>query len=873
MRVLTACTLRELRANPVRTAVTVLGIALACALVLAVLTSALSLYGYIVGCERLQNGSENAWGSGLSASTAAGLDGAEGLAQVVVAREEGTAELAKAGEGDGAAAEKTAASSSDVLLADVELHAVAPDVSAGVADAASGMDAFAQITQTGVVEGRLPQAANELALPATGAAAAGLALGDAVELAFTDGTTQTFTLVGTVELASGAWYAGADAPVVALTCLDASNVPALAALAGDGSLWHAWVCADDPLWAFDILVRAAADDADALVSENSYLNRLVTFDPSTGVSLTLAAYALVLSAVVGAAGVLFVRNAFAIAVTERTRQFGLLSTVGATARQLRGMVLREAALLCVVGVPVGLAVGYAGTVAVLALCQNLVDTWAAVSWGRVPEGGLAATFSPAAFALAAVLAVLTALVAAWGPARRAAGLGAMAAVRAEGSLSLPRGVRRAGRVWGRLFGIEGELAAKSFCREARPRRAAVASLVCAVALVATASLFGSYTHELFSARGGLTHTYDVAYHFYPGVQDTPVAGEDDEDTAALLAQVPGAEQGMYGLWLWAEADLGGEWASAVALRFVDEDSWQELLDENGIDAAELAGQDGAAPRAVAAGTVNTVVDGRYATEAAFAPADLPAQVQATIEVYDGQVEASEVLSFDCTVGALISNEVWWLGSVEMPTLVYPLSALDDVLAGTDLQVVRDRCYWMVRVMGPDPVEIEDELVRELDERGLSTTRLYNAAVSDRSARALAATVQVFVTAFAAVVSLIAAAGAFNTMHSALARRRREFAVLRSAGLSRRGLAKLVGCECLLYLVRVLAWSVPAGLAVSGALWAATGASVYGAAFQLPWAVLPASAAVGLVMALAAVYALRATRADDSPVAALRAAGV
>ena len=44
-------------------------------------------------------------------------------------------------------------------------------------------------------------------------------------------------------------------------------------------------------------------------------------------------------------GVSLVYNSFAISVSDRTKQFGLLASIGATPRQLRSMVYREALIV------------------------------------------------------------------------------------------------------------------------------------------------------------------------------------------------------------------------------------------------------------------------------------------------------------------------------------------------------------------------------------------------------------------------------------------------------------------------------------------------------------------------------------------------
>ena len=81
------------------------------------------------------------------------------------------------------------------------------------------------------------------------------------------------------------------------------------------------------------------------------------FDSFLTAFYSLAAIISALS-VCGAGSLIY--NAFSISVSERTRQFGLLSSVGATRKQLRRMVLFEALAVSIVGIPLGILVGIGG---------------------------------------------------------------------------------------------------------------------------------------------------------------------------------------------------------------------------------------------------------------------------------------------------------------------------------------------------------------------------------------------------------------------------------------------------------------------------------------------------------------------------------
>ena len=70
--------------------------------------------------------------------------------------------------------------------------------------------------------------------------------------------------------------------------------------------------------------------------------------------------AAIVMVIIIAASVVLIYNAFAISVSERTRQFGLLSSLGATKKQMRNMVRFEALALSAIGVPLGILSGILG---------------------------------------------------------------------------------------------------------------------------------------------------------------------------------------------------------------------------------------------------------------------------------------------------------------------------------------------------------------------------------------------------------------------------------------------------------------------------------------------------------------------------------
>ena len=79
-------------------------------------------------------------------------------------------------------------------------------------------------------------------------------------------------------------------------------------------------------------------------------------DSGSGLGGLYVALAIIIGIVV-ISTIAVIYNSFQISVVERIKQFGLLRAVGTTPRQIRKIVLREATILAVIAIPLGLICG------------------------------------------------------------------------------------------------------------------------------------------------------------------------------------------------------------------------------------------------------------------------------------------------------------------------------------------------------------------------------------------------------------------------------------------------------------------------------------------------------------------------------------
>lgn len=670
MGIFTRFTLRSLAKNRVRTAVTVVGIALSTALLAAVLTSVGSMQAALMERTMATEGSWHVFSSELSATAVDALADSDQVSDLMTFTKGGTAALS----------EEDARNLGDFLT----LKSM-PTVAKG-SDEPMGAP-YALMPE--LVEGGMPQTADEVILPdylkgeTLGADGSGgvrsdgpVAVGSSVtadlgvrtagpdgEESIEDPRPRTLVVTGFYErqppfLANN--YAVATYSSVAI---NAAGSPAGIGAGVDEATMGAYVVTRG-IGSVDEM-HAFFEEATGLADADTTLYHRTLF-PYLGISDgrpiwgTLWMVAIVLAAVIVVASVSLIYNAFAISVAERTRQFGLLASLGASRRQLRRTVLAEALVLGAVGVPLGLVLGVAGTVGAFALSQEAFTSLVGTG------GGVPVHVDAAVLAAAAALSLATLVASAWVPALRAARVPAVDAIRQTQDVRLSKRARRKAAApagtqvrmgaAGKLFGVPGFVAHRNLSRSASRGRTVVASLAVSVVLiVATGSLADALSPISDRVgRGGAAGQADVTVsahvdsyeqgstadlHSYVqeldrfleqarAVEGVEFLGSTRQGQAEAVVPAgmisPEARAARERIDAECNADYAppsfdaqGDYLGSVALFYLDDASWRKLVAELGQDEAAFCDPDN--PRAIGLNAFQeTLSNGTYVSAEPFA---------------------------------------------------------------------------------------------------------------------------------------------------------------------------------------------------------------------------------------------------------------
>jgi putative ABC transport system permease protein len=206
-----------------------------------------------------------------------------------------------------------------------------------------------QFDRSVVVDGVAPTSDGEMVLDVDSISTLGFSIGDTVTVAASEGLVE-FTLVGAVRFgedndlqgATLGYFTDADA----LRLADSENFQQIAVSVEDGQ---------DPDTVAERIEQVIPDGARAISGEQKAAEETAEIGEFLNyVNIISLVFALI-SLFVGA---YLIVNTFRVIVQQRTRELGLLRAIGASGKQIRGMIIGEASVVGLIASATGLVGGY-----------------------------------------------------------------------------------------------------------------------------------------------------------------------------------------------------------------------------------------------------------------------------------------------------------------------------------------------------------------------------------------------------------------------------------------------------------------------------------------------------------------------------------
>ena len=539
--------------------------------------------------------------------------------------------------------------------------------------------------------------------------------------------------------------------------------------------------------------------------------------------------------IIVAGSVIVIANAFYISAQERVRQFGLLKSAGATKSQIGRSILFEAFLLAVFAIPLGIALGFAIQWAVLALTNGLLTELNELNSNAIH---FRVTFDPIIPLISTGIAALTLLISAWGPARRAAKTSAIDAVRQTKDIRNHSKPLKTSRLIQMLFGFEGTLAAKSLKRSRGKYRATVLSLVVSVVLFVSMSSFvwvlnksvdmeyGQYDFEvLVSVSGGLD-TLDEADRLLRSLPNADITRMQRMmfHTSVDMNTLTERALAVYEQNLMSYAEFG-----YLSLISVPDDVF---LQHAPIPQGNIGG--------ILVNTTGSIRENGKTVE--YAPFIFEPGMAFPLLDYESNI--MDMITVEAQTKEIPKN---------IPSILFVGQTLNLLVAET---AYRDVCrlleeayiggiYTAFAVTTNNP-EAFCTAAREILSPLGTFTFVQDISQMTRMTRSITQIISLFGYGFIAMLSLIAVTSVIATISTGMALRRREFAMLYSAGMTSAGMKKMLNLESFLYGLKSLAIGLPIGWGLSYLIHLGM-SNMAEFAYQPPWSATLISVAAVLLL--------------------------
>lgn len=561
----------------------------------------------------------------------------------------------------------------------------------------------------------------------------------------------------------------------------------------------------------------------------------------------------ILVALIMLGSVFLIYNSFNISLNERTHQFGILMSVGATEKQLRNSVLFEGLCIGAIGIPIGILVGLPSIRLVLSI---VADHFANVLYDNVP---LTLVVSVPVLVIAVLISMVTILISAYIPAKKAAGIPVMECIRQTGEIKVEAKALKISKLTNRLYGLEGTLASKNFKRNKGRYRSIILSLTLSVVLFVSSSAFGTYLDQLTEQSAVemdgdiLLYSRDMTENEFSQLYETlktadGVTKSTDQAVSTYTCESNTSKltNGFLDSYRTSDGfDASGETVKlSLDIQFIEDSIYQSFIESIGLSAAEYTGQD-----------AKMVIVGKY----------------------NGGLDIFTDRSMNFTIGTKAGTQMKTIHTTFADT--YPLDpppAEGSEIKGYVLMVVAPHqmkpqfdtlnaptklglTFW-----SDNPAQSTVKMQALIEGLGITSGyALYNVHAILEQNRNILFIVNLFTVVFIAMISLIAVANVFNTISTNIKLRRRELAMLRSVGMSNRDFNKMMGFECGLYGARTMLWGFP----LSGILsWLIYKGMVVGGGnmeFIFPWKSIAISTlGVFLVVFITTLYAIRKIKREN-----------
>lgn len=586
------------------------------------------------------------------------------------------------------------------------------------------------------------------------------------------------------------------------------------------------------------------------INYNSTLLALYGESTYGNVMSSMGGMMIIMLSLVSIGCIIVIYNSFAISVMERKKEFGLLSSIGATKRQLSHTVFFEAVVVGVIGIILGILGAYIGIGCVILIINNLISD--------MLEYKLYLVTNYLFIIIPVIFMIIVIGISAFIPSRRASKVSPIEAIRQNDDIKINKKKIRTSKLVLKLFGIEGEIALKNIKRNKKKYRVTIVSLFISIVLFISFSSYMNYTlNTASSVMGEVPYDYQISYF-----------GDDNNKEALdkINEIVKSSDVKEYVSYSVGNLSIIGDYIYSDeyldfyknaygddGIKALNNLKYQSIyilvLDDNSYNKyKKLIGLD--KDSVILLNRFKGVSYGNNKRVNYDIPVINSGDINIKICNFDDDEENVDTTKY-CNKNIdniFVTNKSF--------DLIEEFSYMDDFKL-----IVNKKLYDSILDGGTDFTQFNiisdntnniDKLTKELDK--YNNVNYINIKESMKQANNLILVVKILMYGFISLVTLIGVTSVFNTISTSMALRKREFAVLRSIGLTRGGFNKMLFFESLFFGMKSLIFALPVSIGVTILIHYSLADMVSISTIIIPWkAIIISIVSVFIIVLLTMMY--------------------
>ena len=524
----------------------------------------------------------------------------------------------------------------------------------------------------------------------------------------------------------------------------------------------------------------------------------------------------VIIVIIVVSSVFVIRNSFAISVAEKTKQYGMLASVGATKKQIRKTVLLEGTYIGAIAIPLGILCGIIAIVVLLWIVNYLI--------GDMMDGVVFIYNVPLLpILLSIVISAITIYLSCIIPAIRASRISPIEAIRGNEDIKIKAKKIKTSKLTKKIFGIGGVIASKNLKRNKKKYRTTVISLVVSIAIFISLSSFLDYGKRAV----GLYYT-DMKYNVDVYNGDIELYNEiaqlnniDDYSysftTSAIIdIEKYGSEYGKeisnINRTYYEEAERETEYQDTIAVIMFNNNYFKKFIKELGLNENDYK-------------NIAILEDDEFEYNE-----DGTSVLRNYYNIKEGEIITINLNGEERQVTIAKRSDQRPMGFEGSYATGGWIFVSEDFMEDKDNEIISTGMY----INSSDASQIERDINNIIaDNDSYKNVHITNLAEFADQERRILLLVSIFLYGFITVITLIGVTNIFNTITTNMILRSKEFANLKSIGMTTKEFNKMIRLESLLYGLKSLLIGIPIGLFGSFCIYQAFKNSVdFG--YMIPW---------------------------------------